>query len=297
MATTNTTDAHDDCWKLSCHRDLTAKEMREELEARGYHVGSIMDKDRLREHLRRSDLGLMSYYKCTNEELRQLIEARQIDISSYTDKHRIGPRQDLTHSLDRADMHPKFHGFTKLPAELRNQIYGYHLADFQKSIYAPSQPPLSKTCRLIRQEFIPLFYGTCCFEVRLLRICGQRVTMSDRMLLWLRSTAAEHIALIRHLHLSIAYEKKGMLHAEFDLTDPLVTCSIYLGRKSKTFSIWSSHYLAQGVQQAAAVARKKEMEKNMRAAMARVVRRAGKNNLRIGDIFALRRAVEAGYEE
>ncbi|KAK5127361.1 hypothetical protein LTR85_006700 [Meristemomyces frigidus] len=151
MATTTTTDSHDDYWKLDHHEELTAKQMRALLEEGRYDVGSLWEKDRLRH----------------NEELRHLIKARKIDISNYTEGHRIGQRQDLMDSLDRDDMHPNFHRFMKLPAELRNQIYGYHLADFRKPIYAPSQPPLSTTCRLIRQEFLPLFYSTCIFEVRL----------------------------------------------------------------------------------------------------------------------------------
>ncbi|KAK4958077.1 hypothetical protein LTR10_004502 [Elasticomyces elasticus] len=213
MATTRSGEEHDDYWKLTV-LPQSAKGMRLWLEERKYHVGSIKSTARLQECVRRAQLGLMSYHKLTNDELRGLITARRIDASGYMTRHNRGTREELLRSLDYEDMHPLFLRFLNLPPELRNRVYGYYYAEFRQPIYAPSQPPLSRVCRQLREESLPMFYSTCEFDFRLQRFqrgydgrtpptgpC--RVTICDRMLLFLHSTLARYLACIRTIWIGL----------------------------------------------------------------------------------------------
>lgn len=219
MAMTSTTDHHDDYWKLDDYGKHTAKQMKALLDQRGYYNGSLTDKAKLRLCLRRADLGLMSYQNCTNDELRKLIAMRKTDNST----HHEGQREYLLRYLHGMDEQPEFHRFVDLPAELRNKVYAYYFAEFRQPIYAPSQPPLSMTCRLIRQETLRMFYSMCTFEVRLFRVIrggGRResrdLTMDSSQLLFIRSIAPEHVAAIRHLSFSVGLKRRN---------DTMMTCT------------------------------------------------------------------------
>ncbi|TKA72566.1 hypothetical protein B0A49_06035 [Cryomyces minteri] len=58
-------------------------------------------------------------------------------------------------------------GFFKLPVELRNQIYGLvhgparviHMRAYREN----EQPPLSRVCRQLRNEYLPWYYGNNVF--------------------------------------------------------------------------------------------------------------------------------------
>jgi len=199
-------EKHDDYWKLRLPRVFSVQEMRDWLESHNYHVGSIVEKYRLRNYLRRANMGLMSYHKCSNDELRRLIAARKIDVSELTEGGRKGQRGDLLEALDKDDMSPKFRRFIGLPAELRNAVYKYCFAEFEMPIYAPSQPPISMTSSLIRRETLPVFFNTCRFDIRMSCVYEHsraKLTMGSKLLLFVHSTLPQHLATVRHLRLTV----------------------------------------------------------------------------------------------
>ncbi|KAK1048822.1 hypothetical protein LTR74_017456 [Friedmanniomyces endolithicus] len=206
MATTSTRRKHDDYWKIRIRPGYdTAKVMRDKLKDRNYHVSSNMRKDLLSECLRRSNLGILSHHKLTIPELRERIKARKIDTTGFFPKLTTSSRQELLSALDQADLNPKFEHFLQLPPELRNKIYADYYAGFKMPLCAPSQPPLSHTCRQLRQESLPMFYATCKFEIRLRRtrigpaFRMKRFMISDENVLFLHNTEPKYVATVRRL--------------------------------------------------------------------------------------------------
>ena len=203
MATTNTNNKHDDYWKIQEHEGLTAKQMKAELDRRNYIVTSTASKAGYREHLRRSDKGCISFDQFTNDELRQLIHARDIRHQGKCDS-----RRTLIRILKQADDNPKFHRFRSLPPEIRNTIYEMYNAEFTEPIYAPTQPPLTKVCRLIRRESLQMFYNTCTFKIAFdLALTDSRASaqlqVSNRLLLWFYSTQPANLRLIRRFEVCV----------------------------------------------------------------------------------------------
>ena len=66
----------------------------------------------------------------------------------------------------KADKNSTFRKCLDLPAELRKPAYQFYCADFQHlALTLPAQPPLARTCQLMRKEVLPLFYSSCTFYI------------------------------------------------------------------------------------------------------------------------------------
>ncbi|EMC97054.1 hypothetical protein BAUCODRAFT_436962 [Baudoinia panamericana UAMH 10762] len=297
MATTTTTNKHDDYWKLIPDQyKMTVKEMRTELQRRNYPVGGITDKGHLRHCLYRSDRGRLSHHTLTNRELRERIASRKIDASEVISKYRKGPREELLRLLEDDDMHPKFHRFSELPPELRVKLYEYYVGEFRQPIYAPSQPPLSKTSSLLRRELLPIFYASCSFKIRLTRTDGREralVTMPTRMLLFLHGTRPEHFALIKAIHICVAAGPMSFRASGQDDLMKVLEMQITLPTDEKdAVSVDLPHRdtLTQLSTQSVRFVRR--LDRAVRKLFEAVMRR-GKNKVTREDIFALRRLFEA----
>jgi hypothetical protein len=59
--------------------------------------------------------------------------------------------------LDTADKNSRFPRFLELAPELRNMVYLYAMDDNKRRV-RPAPPPVSRTCRLIRAESLPVFF-------------------------------------------------------------------------------------------------------------------------------------------
>ncbi|TKA70254.1 hypothetical protein B0A55_07762 [Friedmanniomyces simplex] len=301
MTFSGTRDNHDDYWKIDLYNG-TAKEMRAWLEDRHYQVGAFKEKDRLDQCILRSKLGRISYYKHTNAELRNLIAIRKIDTSAPSMQHYRGnTKEKLLALLDYEDEHPKFERFLQLPPELRNKVYAYHYADFRDRIYAPSQPPLSRICRQLRRESLPMFYATCEFELRLQRFSPSyrysnprpatfRLTVGDRMLLFLHSTDPKHLAAIRRLHISASWKCPGKVWSLY---------RVCIGHGGE-YTVEADGALASAALVAAARSVTKGVERRMTAAVemvaAKIAARPVEDKVVKDDFFELRRAIEVGLK-
>ena len=199
-------------WRPKDYDRPTAKQLKDMLEARRYYTGSVMEKKKLRECLKRSDRGLLSYLKYTNDELRELIRIRGIDTDSISgDK---GHRGELIDALEKEDDNRSFGSFTQLPAELRARIYKYYFEDLEDSLHAPKQPPLTRVSRLLREETLPLFYSTCTFDFNLVvskdGLSKYTLKMPSMTLMWLRSTEDENIADIAKIRVRVCRESRSL---------------------------------------------------------------------------------------
>jgi len=79
-------------------------------------------------------------------------------------------KSDLICELEKADRKIMFSRFTDLPPELRGEVYSWYIASLPKAVYTPTQPPLARTCKLLRKECLPVSYSQCWFETHLERI-------------------------------------------------------------------------------------------------------------------------------
>jgi hypothetical protein len=65
-------------------------------------------------------------------------------------------KDEMVAKLETADKNSRFPQFLKLAPELRNMVYLYAMDD--KRRVRPAPPPISRTCRLIRAESLPVFF-------------------------------------------------------------------------------------------------------------------------------------------
>ena len=76
-------------------------------------------------------------------------------------------RKTMAKVLMAGDDKLSFNKFDVLPPELRERIYGFYISEFPPTLHCPSQPPLAQARRLLRQEFLPVFYAKVTFEIKL----------------------------------------------------------------------------------------------------------------------------------
>ena len=74
-------------------------------------------------------------------------------------------RRKAIELLLTADDAPEFHKFLALPPEVRLIIYDLYMADFPQTLRNPVQPPLARTCKVVRHELLPAFYKRHTFEI------------------------------------------------------------------------------------------------------------------------------------
>ena len=100
----------------------------------------------------------IAYHEYDSATLRGFIVARTLGkapIGNY-DRTRSNDKAKLIDRLERMDKKATFR-FMDLPPELRHVVYDYVLVA-SLPLSRPDQPPITRTCRTIREESIPLFY-------------------------------------------------------------------------------------------------------------------------------------------
>lgn len=240
----------------------------------------------------------MSYHGLSDEELRGLFQARGMSLPSTLTDKRYNPMLELVSALDRADDNPRFRRFTDLPPELRNRIYEYYFADFVQPIYAPSQPPLTLACQLLRQESLGMFYSTATFILSLVIKPNPdllRLQLPDQLALWVLNTRAPHLALIQNLTIRIGkpkppptpYEKHrcGRYDGYVSPRESFFDIDIKISFEGPQFSVTATPELLSS---------KHKAIDRVRKSIRRIVAREGKHRFRRHDIYDLRLALERG---
>ncbi|PPJ51341.1 hypothetical protein CBER1_08616 [Cercospora berteroae] len=201
---------HDKYWRLANYNGSTKVALRRQLEAANYHIPvSRRDRRTLAQQLQRHDRQLLSYFGCSVTELQQYVTARGLQL----EQSRRSLVNKLVTALETADANPSFDHFLDLPPELRVLIYGFYMSSFDSTLQSPTQPPLTKVSRLIRQESLPIFYNTCTFGLALVvqhKNLPLGVTDSGWQLVWhpdtdlyLKSLLPESLAMTRSFHIQV----------------------------------------------------------------------------------------------
>lgn len=76
----------------------------------------------------------------------------------------------LEECLERSDEDATFDGFANLPAELRLNIMEFYFMSLSESLQDGSpkvQPPISRTCQLLRRESLPILYSQISLQLEL----------------------------------------------------------------------------------------------------------------------------------
>ena len=217
-------ESDDNYWRLKPRLELhqydqiTSDDLRKELEGTNYAFTHLTHPVVLCWYLRRIDLGLLNYHACYTDELRRFVRDRQIETATTV-------HSTLIEALERADETLNFTRYLDLPPELRSFVYELYVAEFPCALGPCSQPPLAKTCKIIRKEMLPIFYRTVKLELELdFRIkpeswCLHLSDATDRFLARILPTS---MAEIRKLKIS---------------ADDLVICNITLSKDGCSYSL------------------------------------------------------------
>lgn len=153
-------------WKLGLdtpfeYNQTLTDSLRAYLQERGYYPSKGKQKKAdLLDLLCRYQRGLLLYENHNIKTLKKLCESRRLACSSS--KH--DGRSELIRALKEADETSTFNGLFDLPAEVRNAIYTYHFESFGLVPLQHDQPPLTKACKQLRAEALPLFYSVGTFK-------------------------------------------------------------------------------------------------------------------------------------
>lgn len=293
-------DARDQYWQWEGDNNTSLLEV---VQARGYQIPQLTPVWRLHK-LNKRHGKLPCYDRCTDEELEMYIRDRRLLIRTTESKPKARPkpnqgRLDMIVTLYDADDHPKFSRFLQLPPEIRLYVHEYYVAGFAGVLSTPTQPPLARLCRTLREELLPVFYGSCTFSLTYLCPEGQR-SMGDlypttSTSIFLLALQPVDVALIRKLKLSFKImdryrkkkndEVKAYLHCLISLGDSGDASDVNVEKVNN-----SSHTLQRFP------GGHRKAERSIRKALERVIQqmcsRRGTMRLQPTDILAMRLAVQ-----
>ncbi|KAK3647906.1 hypothetical protein LTR56_007880 [Elasticomyces elasticus] len=279
-------------WCLDKYDNINMSVMKARLQALdGHKTGLPFSRQTLVDYMQRIDRGLLRYDLCETNDLLRFAAARHITIHGYTTNNSkaVTVRRNhaaLVNQLQRADDHATF-PLTRLPPELRVRVYELYLSESRIMLKAPTQPPLARTCRMLREEVLPTFYFRTTFVVTLQMHTGD--ARSDGTLLrfdfdsiaFLETMSPQHLSRVRKLHFNIMQatstrQQRGIL------AEVVVSLA---GDADQRTSIKSTT-LPRGLLW------KKWVIAGTEKVITRMESRDGRAILKIGDVYAFRSALE-----
>lgn len=148
-------------WRLHDYSSLDKESLSTRVMALGTDQANLPGtRSQLVEILERHERGQICYDRYSDQQLEDLSRSIGWAVRPLAD----GLLWYWTHlrlieALQEADDDGRVFGkILSLPAELRLQIYEHHFATYPETLVTPAQPPITRTCRLIRREALPLFY-------------------------------------------------------------------------------------------------------------------------------------------
>ncbi|KAF2480276.1 hypothetical protein BDY17DRAFT_327240 [Neohortaea acidophila] len=298
--------AYDFYWRFDQYDHLSQSDLISTLITAGCSATIALEsKPELIARKVRLDRGLLLYENCTDEELQQLVRRRLLQPMESAYKACGLPRHDIVDlrkwwhdgmikKLEDADA-TGFGKFLDLPPELRSRVYKFYVGSLPAVLSCPSQPPLARTCNLIRNEVLPIFYGHHTFELRYTHpgrgwahirpMTHIRPTIDTR--LFLHSIPIGQVANLRHLRIGFSTlefpSELGILQAgsimfNVNLSRPAGNSKCTLTASTKNLS---THAMLKHLEQML----KKTEESD------------GRKTFRMSDIKAIGTALEEGWAE
>lgn len=292
----------DSYWKLDTYDELTKDTIYRRLQALGLDKVSLSrTKADLVTILHRHDSGRICFDRYTDAELW----ARGLQ---YRREHNVVRNRDntISHAArvrlikfleEQDDAKYTFKRFLDIPPELRNRVYEFYIADFPSSLKLPTKPPLSRTCRLLRQEVLPVFYANFEFEICLtqhsrnyLRFLEEHTTQ-----LFLLNLAPTDVACIKKLKLLLNRAKPAGAHEAFE--EMQISYSIDLGLNRCEFEVTPSRQDNHGHRRHPwrSVETMSRLAESIQELLKGLEGSNGKGSFRVEDIHRLRRLVEREF--
>ncbi|KXS99834.1 hypothetical protein AC578_8873 [Pseudocercospora eumusae] len=159
---------YDSYWRvfdagISNESKLTTAELRKKVRAGGYVVPPGTREDAV-DRLKRMDKDLPDYDRCLLDELCKFAFDRGL-ITQEQKTARALSVQPLRNMLRAADDSATFDNFLHLPIAVRAMVYDHYMAEFPLVLEHPTQPPLTRTNKLIRNEALPSFHKASTFKL------------------------------------------------------------------------------------------------------------------------------------
>jgi hypothetical protein len=152
---------HHDCWMLGDPaKKYYAKQMKVTMNSSKYYCPKSASLQETAKRFLSYQRGLPWYNSCKIDELRRFCKDRFL----VQPGQKSLKKADLVELLNDADEAPAFRHFMDLPPELGVLVYTFHFESFYP-MQAPAQPPVSRVCRILRKEALPVFYQTCTFRM------------------------------------------------------------------------------------------------------------------------------------
>ena len=151
---------HDEYWKIHNYDARLVQTLETLPNNHHYKVPSSSNKAILAKAASRATRGLLRYENYKVAELRQFCNQRDLKHPNLSKPS----KSQLIQTLEEPDEHKVFRRLMDLPPELRLLIYTLYFKSLP-DLEEPTQPPISRVCRLVRQESLPLFFSTCTFII------------------------------------------------------------------------------------------------------------------------------------
>ncbi|EME83919.1 uncharacterized protein MYCFIDRAFT_195117 [Pseudocercospora fijiensis CIRAD86] len=144
--------------------NVTLPQLRAKLRTGGYMVPASSTKAQVRELKGRMDRDLLDYARCSENELYKFASERNLITPNQKDAKGLSV-QALRQILKAADDNRSFHMFLALPTAIRMTVYDHYMAEFPLVLEHPTQPPLTRTIKSIRNEAMPTFHKASKFKL------------------------------------------------------------------------------------------------------------------------------------
>ncbi|KAK3055359.1 hypothetical protein LTR09_003913 [Extremus antarcticus] len=169
-------NSFDTYWRLASISRPTDEDLRQSLSDVGYDPPKTRAREELVELIQADSFRFIAYSRLLYDELLTFIVDRKLPFTvvSSLERHKIGAplsfarsKEMLVETLIDADRTRQFTKLFQLPTELRDRVFEYYVSDFNRDtgLYRPSQPPLARTCRALREDVLPIFHQLCKFRV------------------------------------------------------------------------------------------------------------------------------------
>ncbi|KAK3632393.1 hypothetical protein LTR56_016407 [Elasticomyces elasticus] len=282
-------------WCLDKYNNINMSVMKARLQALdGQKTGIPFSRQKLVDYMQRIDRGLLRYDLCETNELLRFAATRHIAIHGYTmnNSKAVTVRRNhaaLVNQLRRADDQATF-PLTRLPPELRVRVYELYLRDFRIVLKAPTQPPLARTCRMLREEVLPTFYFRNTFVVSLqihtgdARSSGTLLRFDLDSIAFLETLSPDHLSRVRKLHFNIM-RATSTRQQRGTLAEVIVS----LTENGDPRTSIKSATLPRGLLW------KKRVIAGTEKVITRMESKDGRAILKIGDVYALRSALEVVF--
>lgn len=289
------THEYNEYWTLSRHDRPKKEELLQIVKEQGRIVTRYTLKWQAVEMQNLTDRGFLPYESeaISVEELMRFIRNRGLPLPDTPEADRAA----CVKILEAADENQSFPRFTELPPELRERIYKLYLAEMPEVLLFPAQPPLTRTCKLLRHEALPLFYQATAFKLfycyEMKRFPGKKPGLKPCLetALFLKSQTVG----FAKIELNIGYWPKYSWNRKRETMEVIARCSFSVKTPREQCSVKVEMVGRHSYSKALLDRLRSGLEKRLTRSLRRICEDDGVQRLGSKEIAELRQAAESVY--